>query len=64
MSKFFKYFEYAYLLFATLFIATGIYELGESPQRAYLMFGMAALAIFMFFFKRRFRRRFEERNKN
>ncbi|SCY44591.1 hypothetical protein SAMN05192588_2936 [Nonlabens sp. Hel1_33_55] len=63
MGKFFKYFEYAYLFFAVLFIITGIYELGASPQRSYMLFGMAALAIFMFFFKRRFRRRFEDRNK-
>jgi uncharacterized membrane protein YuzA (DUF378 family) len=63
MSKFFRYFEYAYLLFALLFIATGVYEFNQSPQRSYLMFGMAGLAIFMFFFKRRFRRKFEERNK-
>lgn len=63
MSKYFRYFEYAYLVFAVLFIITGIYELNTSPQRSYLMFGMAVLATFMFFFKRRFRRRFEERNK-
>jgi len=63
MSKFFRYFEYAYLFFAVLFIATGIYEYSATPQRSYMLFGMALLAIFMFFFKRRFRRRFEERNK-
>ncbi|WP_124979509.1 hypothetical protein [Nonlabens xiamenensis] len=63
MSKFFKYFEYAYLIFAVVFIATGIYEYEVTPNRSYLMFAMAAVAIFMFFFKRRFRRRFEDRNK-
>jgi LPXTG-motif cell wall-anchored protein len=63
MSKFFRYFEYAYIIFALVFIVTGIYEFGDTPSRSYLMFGMAAVAIFMFFFKRRFRRKFEERNK-
>lgn len=63
MSKFFKYFEYAYLIFAAVFIITGSIELNNNPNQAYLLFGMAAVAIFMFFFKRRFRRRFEERNK-
>ncbi|AGC77123.1 LPXTG-motif cell wall-anchored protein [Nonlabens dokdonensis] len=63
MSKFFKYFEYAYLIFAVVFVITGFYELGNDPNQAYLLFGMAAVAIFMFFFKRRFRRRFEDRNK-
>ncbi|OUS20236.1 hypothetical protein A9Q93_01520 [Nonlabens dokdonensis] len=63
MSKFFKYFEYAYLIFAVVFVITGFYELGINPNQAYLLFGMAVVAVFMFFFKRRFRRRFEERNK-
>ncbi|WP_213520711.1 LPXTG cell wall anchor domain-containing protein [Nonlabens sp.] len=63
MSKFFKYFEYAYLIFAGMFIITGFIELSKNTNQAYMLFGMAAVAIFMFFFKRRFRRRFEERNK-
>jgi LPXTG-motif cell wall-anchored protein len=63
MSKFFKYFEYAYLIFATVFVISGCIEWGDHTNQAYLLFGMAAVAVFMFFFKRRFRRRFEERNK-
>jgi uncharacterized membrane protein YuzA (DUF378 family) len=63
MSKFFKYFEYAYLIFAAMFIITGLIELSKNANQAYMLFGMAAVAVFMFFFKRRFRRRFEERNK-
>lgn len=63
MSKFFKYFEYAYLIFAAVFIITGFIELSKNANQAYMLFGMAAVAVFMFFFKRRFRRRFEERNK-
>ena len=63
MSKFFKYFEYAYLIFATVFITTGFIELSKNTNQAYLLFGMAGVAVFMFFFKRRFRRRFEDRNK-
>jgi uncharacterized membrane protein YuzA (DUF378 family) len=63
MSKFFKYFEYAYLIFATLFVITGCIEWSNNPSQAYLLFGMAGVAVFMFFFKRRFRRRFEKRNK-
>jgi hypothetical protein len=63
MSKFFKYFEYAYILFGVIFIATAIYEYQETPSRSYMLFAMGVVAILMFFFKRRFRRRFEERNK-
>ncbi len=46
-----------------MFIITGFIELSKNTNQAYMLFGMAAVAIFMFFFKRRFRRRFEERNK-
>ena len=63
MSKFFKYFEYAYLVFAAVFMITGVIELNKNPNQAYLLFGFSVIAVFMFFFKRRFRRRFEERNK-
>jgi hypothetical protein len=63
MSKFFKYFEYAYIVFALLFIATGIYEFETNENRAYLMFGMAGVAVFIFFFKRHFRRKFENRER-
>jgi len=63
MSKFFKYFEYAYIVFAIIFIGTAIYEYNISPNRSYMLFAMGVVAVLMFFFKRRFRRRFEERNK-
>ncbi|AZQ43620.1 hypothetical protein [Nonlabens ponticola] len=63
MSKFFKYFEYAYVAFALLFFATAIYEWNIDRSRSYVLLFMGAIAVFMFFFKRRFRRRFEERNK-
>lgn len=46
-----------------MFIITGLIELSKNANQAYMLFGMAAVAVFMFFFKRRFRRRFEERNK-
>ncbi|MGB5980809.1 MAG: hypothetical protein WBG46_01570 [Nonlabens sp.] len=63
MSKFFKYFEYAYIAFAVIFFITGIIDFSETPNRSYMLFAMGVVAVFMFFFKRRFRRRFEDRNK-
>ncbi|TQI69709.1 hypothetical protein JM79_0594 [Gramella sp. Hel_I_59] len=63
MSKFFKYFEYAYLLFAAFFLFEAVRIWNDQRQRAYLFLFFVAIAIFMFFFKRRFRRRYEERNK-
>ena len=64
MSKFFRYFEYAYIVFAVIFFITGIMEYSVTPNRSYMLFAMGIVAVLMFFFKRRFRRRFEERNKN
>mgnify|MGYP004415084823 CR=1 FL=1 len=37
---------------------------GDNRNRAYLFAFFAVVAIFMFFFKRNFRRKMEERNKN
>jgi len=63
MSKFFKYFEYAYLLFAAFFIFEAVRIWNDQRERSYIFLFFVAIAIFMFFFKRRFRRRYEERNK-
>ncbi|MDP5076647.1 MAG: hypothetical protein NWQ09_07350 [Nonlabens sp.] len=61
MNKFYKYFQFAYLAFAILFIVSGILEYSNNANRAYMMFAMAAVAIFMFFFKRHFSRKFENK---
>jgi hypothetical protein len=61
--KFFKYFEYAYLVFTALFFFEAYREWGDESGRSYLFLFLALVALFMFFFKRRFRRKLEERNK-
>lgn len=61
--KFFKYFEYAYAVFAILFFIEAYRTWGQEGNRAYLFLALGGLAVFMFFFKRRFRKRLEERNK-
>ncbi len=63
MNKFFKYFEYAYLVFAAFFTFEAVRIWNTERSRAYLFLFFVAIAIFMFFFKRRFRRKFEDRNK-
>ena len=63
MSKFFRYFEYAYLLFAAFFLFESFRIWGDQRNRAYLFLFFVVVAIFMFFFKRRFRRKYEDRNK-
>lgn len=63
MTKYFKYFEYAYLCFAAFFTYEAITIWNTERNRAYIFLFFVCIAVFMFFFKRRFRRRFEERNK-
>ncbi|WP_298221289.1 hypothetical protein [Flavobacterium sp.] len=58
-----KYTQYVYLLFSGFFVYDGISKLnsGESP---WISFGIAAVSLFMFFFRRNFAKKFENRNKN
>lgn len=58
-----KFTQYVYLVFGAYFIYTGItqWQSGENP---WLSFIIAALAIFMFFFRRKFAKKFEDNNKN
>ncbi|MGA9325335.1 MAG: hypothetical protein WBV47_04745 [Salegentibacter sp.] len=63
MSKYYKFFEYAYLFIAAFFIFEAIRSWNTERSRAYLFAFFVVIAIFMFFFKRRFRRKIEERNK-
>ena len=61
-SKIYRLFEYAYLLMAIFSIYLVITNWQDNRNRAYLFAFFTIVAIFMFFFKRNFRRRIEERN--
>ena len=60
--KIFKFFQYAYLIFASLFVYDAISNWNADGYRPYASLGLAALAVFMFFFRRKFNKRFEENN--
>ncbi len=60
--KFFKYFEYAYLFIAAFFLFETVRIWNTERSRAYLFIFFVVIAIFMFFFKRRFRRKLENDN--
>ncbi|MAW97167.1 MULTISPECIES: hypothetical protein [Leeuwenhoekiella] len=64
MSKYFKYFEYAYLFFAALFLFEAVRIWSEEPSKAYLFLFFVVVAVGMYFFKRRFRKKYEQRNQN
>ena len=61
--KILGFFQYAYILFAILFLYDGISKWSIDRNGAYMSLFFAALAIFMFFFRKKFRKKFDDRNK-
>jgi LPXTG-motif cell wall-anchored protein len=56
-----KLFQYAYIVFAVLFIYDGVSKWGDGTNGAYISLGLAALAIFMYFFRKKFNKKFEDK---
>lgn len=54
-----KYTQYIYLVFGALFIYVGITKI-NTPESPWLSFIIAAVAVFMFFFRRKFAKKFED----
>lgn len=63
-NKIYRLFEYAYLVMFLLAAYAVYANWAVDRNKAYLFLGFAVLAVFMFFFKRRFRKSVEERNRN
>ncbi len=63
MQKIWKIFEYGYLIIAIVFIVEAVINwTGGTKEKAYMFLGFSVLAIFMYFFRKRYRKRFENRN--
>ncbi len=60
--KYYKYFQFAYLAFAILFIYEAIGVWSSDRTRSYTLLFLAAIAVFVFFFKRRFAKKIQDRN--
>lgn len=58
--RFSKFFQYVYLIFAALFIYEGLINWGSN--KSYVPFLLAGLAIFIFFFRRKYIKKFNDRN--
>jgi hypothetical protein len=58
-----KYTPYIYLIFGAYFIYDGVTKLNATEDTPWLSFIIAGLAIFMFFFRLKFAKKFEDRNK-
>ena len=60
--KYLKYTPYIYLIAAIIFGIRAIEIWDKEKDKAYLFLGITALSIFMFFFRRKFAKKFEDRN--
>ena len=60
--KYLKYTPYIYLVAAIIFGIRAIEVWDNEKDQAYLFLGITVLAIFMFFFRRKFAKKFEDRN--
>ncbi|MFV8376443.1 hypothetical protein [Flavobacterium sp. LB1P62] len=58
-----KYTPYIYLIFGGYFIYDGVTKLNATDATPWLSFIIAGLAIFMFFFRLKFAKKMEHRNK-
>ena len=63
MMKFSKFFEVAYLVVAVFFIYESVRIWDTERSRAYVFIFLSVIAVFMFFFRRRFRKKYEDRKK-
>jgi uncharacterized membrane protein len=61
--NFLKYTSYLYLIFGIYFLYEGISK-WNSAESPFLDFVIAGLAIFMFFFRRKFAKKFDNQDKN
>lgn len=63
MVKYYKIFEYAYLLIAVVLIIETFLNWKTNPQKSYIFLAFAALAVFMYFFRKKFRKKIENSEK-
>jgi FtsH-binding integral membrane protein len=62
-NKIYRLFEYAYLAMAVFSVYIVIDNWNENRSRSYLFLLFGIVAVFMFFFKRKFRKKIEAHNK-
>lgn len=62
MKTYFKITQYAYLLIALFLVEETFRTWGENKSRTFLYIALAIMAVFMFFFKKWFRKKMEREN--
>lgn len=61
MMRISKIFEFGYLIVAVVFIVEAFLNWTEKRESAYMMLLFSVLAIFMYFFRKRFRKKMEKK---
>ena len=59
--KFYKISEFLYIVITTVSLFEVITLWNVQPEKAYLFIGFAALSLFMFLFRRNYRKKFNNR---
>lgn len=62
--KYLQFTQYIYLVFAVFFIYDAITKMNSKDESYLLSFGIAAVCVFMFFFRRSFFNKAKNRNNN
>lgn len=63
MNKVWKLFQYGYLLVAVICLVEGVLSFNENRNKAILLLIFSVFITLVFFFKRKFRKKVEERNR-
>jgi membrane protein implicated in regulation of membrane protease activity len=64
MQKYYKIIELGYLIIAVIFVIETVLHWSSDREKAYLFLIFAILAVVMYFFKKKFRKRQANRNKS
>jgi positive regulator of sigma E activity len=63
MAKYFKFFEIAYLVIAIIFIVETFLRWNSDRNKAYIFLAFSIMAVFMYFFRKKYRKRFENQER-
>lgn len=63
MNNFWKFLQYGYLIIAIIFLIEAIFAWKDDINKALFMLGFSIFILLIFFFKRKFRKKIEKKNK-
>ena len=63
MNNFWKFLQYGYLIIAVIFLVEAALARKDDISKALFMLGFSIFILLIFFFKRKFRKKIEKKNK-